>query len=74
VSEIVKKLLKNLPPPPKLSPLLNKQIDSVLHPLAKKSKVYVLIDTAAHVAVEQADAFIESLYKFVKYNLGKLLR
>jgi ABC-type branched-subunit amino acid transport system ATPase component len=70
----VKKVLKDLPPPPRLAPLLNKQIDSVLHPLAKKSKVYVLIDTAAHIAVEQADTFVESLHKFVKYNLEKLLR
>jgi hypothetical protein len=74
MSEIVKKLLKNLPPPPRLAPLLNKQIDSALHPLAKKSKVYVLIDTATHIAIEQADAFVESLHKFVKYNLEKLLR
>jgi len=51
---------------------LNKIIDSVVHPLFRKSKAFVIIDGVAHALIEQNPK--ESAIKFVKYNLIHLIR
>lgn len=65
--------VRSLPPPPKLSRVLNREIDRLLHPLARESKAFVVVDTLAHVAVEQADALVESVYRAIRYNAERLL-
>jgi ABC-type ATPase with predicted acetyltransferase domain len=73
VLERVVGYVRSLPPPPKLSRILNREIDRLLHPLARESKVFVVADTLAHMVVEQADALVESVYKAIRYNAEKLL-
>lgn len=51
---------------------LNKLIDSLLHPLFKKHPGFVILDGVLHALVEQNPE--ESLHKFVKYNLDKLVK
>ena len=51
---------------------LNKLIDSLLHPLFKKHPGFVILDGVLHALVEQNPE--ESLRKFVKYNLDKLVK
>jgi hypothetical protein len=72
VRELVK-YLKNLPPPPKLSPVLNKVVDKTLHPLGERNRWFYVLDSVTHTFVEQVDTLIESLYKTVKYNLEKIV-
>jgi hypothetical protein len=49
----------------------NKFIDSILHPLSKKNKGLLVLDGFLHAAVEQNPT--ESVKKFIKYNLPKIL-
>jgi hypothetical protein len=65
--------LKNVPPPPRLAPILNRKIDELLHPLAERSRLIYVVDSLAHTVVEQADSLVQSIYKAIKYNLPKLL-
>lgn len=65
--------LKNMPPPPRLAPLLNPKIDALIHPLAEKNKTLYIADALVHTIVEQCDSLIMSLYKASKYNLTKML-
>jgi len=51
---------------------LNKLIDSLLHPLFKKHPGFVILDGILHALVEQNPE--ESLHKFIKYNLDKLVK
>ena len=51
---------------------LNRLIDSVMHPLFKKHPGFVLLDGVLHALVEQNPE--ESLRKFIKYNLDKLVK
>jgi hypothetical protein len=66
--------LKNMPPPPRLAPILNKRIDELLHPLGERNKSIYIVDAVAHALVEQADSLVLSLYKSIRYNLPKILR
>jgi hypothetical protein len=66
--------LKNMPPPPRLAPILNKRIDELLHPLGERNKFIYVVDSVAHALVEQADSLVLSFYKSIKYNLPKILR
>jgi len=52
---------------------LNKTVDLVFHPLAKgKAKIPVIVlDSLVHAAIEQNPG--ESLRKFLRYNLKKLV-
>jgi len=50
---------------------LNKLIDSLCHPFWKTNKSFVLVDGLLHAMVEQNPP--ESVMKFIKYNLPKLL-
>ena len=61
------------PEPPRLSPYLNRVIDSALHPLAERDRRLYAVDTALHVAVELADQLVLSLYKAAVYNLPRAL-
>jgi len=70
------KLLELLPPPPRLAPVLNRVIDSVLHRLAEEEGdpgVY-LLDSALHTLVELGDQLADSIAKSVRYNLPRVLR
>jgi hypothetical protein len=70
--EELRRYARRIPPPPKLAPILNPEIDRLLHPLAEKNQAYTLIDTILHYMVEMGDQFVESTYKALKYNfLGK---
>jgi hypothetical protein len=51
---------------------LNRIIDSLLHPLFRKSKVFVIIDGLAHAIVERNPK--KSAKKFIRYNLKELLK
>jgi hypothetical protein len=62
--------LKNMPPPPRLSPILNREIDRFLH----RDDRLAVIDSLAHMVVEQADSMIQSIHKTLKYNMDKLLK
>lgn len=66
-------LLKALPDPPRLSPVLNRLIDRVLHPLAEKNRALYLLDSALHISVELGDALVQSIVKSVRYNAPRLL-
>ena len=66
-------LLKVLPDPPRLSPILNRVIDEVMHPLAEERRELYLLDSALHMAVELGDALMQSVAKVVRYNVPKLL-
>jgi hypothetical protein len=50
---------------------LNRMIDTALHPLARKSLIFMLIDELAHIVVEQD--FRESAVKFVRYTLPQIV-
>ena len=50
---------------------LNKLVDDVMHPHFKQHPATIIIDGFLHAIVEQNPD--ESLRKFVKYNLPKLL-
>lgn len=72
-------LLEWLPPPPRLAPTLNPQIDRALHSLAERqpdqrlrAAVYTL-DGLVHMAVEMADQLVQSLWKFARFNLPRIL-
>ena len=71
--------LQLLPPPPRMSPVLNRVIDSVFHPWAEKQPepvrgaVVYLLDGLAHFLVEMNDQAVVSLWKFTRYNLPKIL-
>ena len=66
-------LLKTLPDPPRLSPILNRVIDEVMHPLAEERRELYLLDSALHTAVELGDTLVRSLVKSIRYNLSKLM-
>lgn len=51
---------------------INKFIDSLIHPLAKTDKRFILVDGLLHGLVEQDPP--QSVRKFVKYNLPELIR
>ncbi len=52
---------------------LNKLVDSLFHKKIYKDNIYAcLIDSFLHFAVE--DNLLESIEKFLKYNLGWLMR
>lgn len=51
---------------------LNRIVDAILHPLAKKDSRFVLVDTACHALVEQNAS--ETIRKFCKYTLPNLLK
>jgi len=61
------------PSPPRLAPLLNREIDRFFAPLERRSKVFVVADSLAHLMVEVGDTLVYSLYKTAKYNLRKLV-
>jgi len=65
--------LRNMPPPPKLSLILNSEIDKIFHPLGERNKIFYIIDTMFHFMIEQGDSLMSSLYKFIKYNMNKLI-
>jgi hypothetical protein len=66
--------LRSAPPPPRLAPLLNRQIDRAFHRgSGEEAKTLAIIDSIAHTVVEQADSLVLSLHKTVKYNLGRIL-
>jgi len=65
--------LRSAPPPPRLAPLLNKEIDKAFHRSGEEARALAVIDSIAHVIVEQADSLVLSLHKTVKYNLGRIL-
>ena len=66
--------LRSAPPPPRLAPLLNRQIDRVLHRGGgEEARALAVVDSIAHTIVEQADSLVLSLHKTVKYNLGRIL-
>ena len=67
------KWLRSIPSPPKLAPTLNKVIDGLFHPHFEEHKGFVLADSIAHAVVEQADSFVASVAKTIKYNLDKLV-
>jgi hypothetical protein len=67
------KRIENLPSPPKLSGIINKRIDEILHPLAEDDEKLILLDSAAHLIVETADSIVQSLHKTIKYNLKKIV-
>jgi hypothetical protein len=70
--EELRRYARRIPPPPKLAPILNPEIDRLLHPLAERNRAYTLVDTILHYMVEMGDQFVESTYKALKYNfLGK---
>jgi hypothetical protein len=70
--EELRRYARRIPPPPKLAPILNPEIDRLLHPLAERNQAYILVDTILHYMVEMGDQFVESTYKALKYNiLGK---
>jgi hypothetical protein len=50
---------------------LNKIIDSLIHPLAKRDASYIVLDTILHAIVEQNPP--ATIRKFIKYNLPKIL-
>jgi len=52
--------------------LLNKLIDSLIHPLYKRSAGWILVDGALHALVERDPP--SSARKFVKYSLPLLIR
>jgi len=52
--------------------VLNKLIDSLIHPLYKQSAGWILVDGALHALVEQDPR--SSTRKFVKYSLPLLIR
>jgi hypothetical protein len=71
--EELRRYARRIPPPPKLAPILNPEIDRLLHPLAEKNQAYILVDTILHYMVEMGDQFVESTYKALKYNfLGRV--
>jgi hypothetical protein len=70
--EILKRI-ESLPSPPKLSGILNKKIDEILHPLAEDDEKLYILDSAAHLIVETSDSIIQSLHKTLKYNLKKIV-
>ena len=51
---------------------LNYAIDSLVHPLIKRNKAFILLDEAAHAIVEQNPE--KSIEKFVRYRLPALLK
>ena len=51
---------------------VNKIVDSLAHPLIKKSKVFRIFDELAHVAIE--GDLRESLVKFIRYSLPVIVR
>lgn len=66
--------LRSAPPPPRLAPLLNKEIDRVFHRgSGEEARTLAIIDSIAHTIVEQADSLVLSLHKTVKYNLSRIL-
>ena len=67
------KRIENLPSPPKLSGIINKRIDEVLHPLAEGDRQLYIVDSVAHLIVETSDSIIQSLHKTIKYNLRKIV-
>ena len=60
--------------PPRLAPIANRLIDSVLHPLGEQDPRYYVVDTIAHHMVEAADQFVLSMWKTVRYNGPRLER
>jgi predicted ATP-dependent serine protease len=66
-------VLENIPNPPKLSPLLNRQIDRVLHKAAERNRSLYIIDSLAHTAVEAADSVALSVAKSIRYNLRRII-
>jgi hypothetical protein len=50
---------------------LNKIIDAIFHPLAKKDANYMALDTFFHAIVEHNPSI--TIHKFIKYNLPKIL-
>lgn len=66
--------LRSAPPPPRLAPLLNRQIDRVFHRgRGEEAKALTIIDSIAHAVVEQADSLVASFYKAVRFNVLRLL-
>lgn len=66
--------LRSAPPPPRLAPLLNRQIDGLLHRgSGEEARALAVLDSIAHTIVEQADSLVLSIHKTVKYNLGRIL-
>lgn len=51
---------------------LNRIVDAIFHPLVKKDSRFIWLDTAAHALVEQNPS--ETIRKFCKYNLPKLMK
>jgi len=66
-------VLERIPNPPRLAPLLNKQIDELFHKAADKNRGLYLVDSLAHLVVETADSIALSISKSVRYNLKKLV-
>lgn len=51
---------------------LDKLIDSLIHPLSKTDKSFILVDGFLHGLVEQNPP--TSVKKFIKYNLPELIK
>ena len=60
--------------PPRLAPIANRLIDSVLHPLGEQDPAFYVIDTIAHHVVEAADQFVISTWRTIRYNGPRLER
>jgi len=50
---------------------INRVIDSVIHPLFRKSKAFIIVDGIAHAINEKNP--VESTIKFARYNLKYLI-
>ena len=58
--------------PPRLAPILNKQIDAIFHPLGEQDPIFYYIDSLAHHIVEASDQLVISTYKTIRYNGPKI--
>jgi hypothetical protein len=53
---------------------VNSMIDATIHPLAAQHWIFVLADGLLHAANESGGDPIETLLKFMKFNMPELLR
>lgn len=67
-------ILKNIPDPPKLAPILNRIIDETIHPIAEKNKALYILDSILHTTAEIADTIMYSITKTLRYNIPKLIK
>ena len=66
-------LLRMIPNPPKLAPVLNRVIDKALHPAAERDERIYALDSALHTVVEVGDTLVHSLAKTIRYNVARIV-